>query len=130
MRFLKGDDDQCPCAVVELPDWNGDGAGDLAVGVALASYAGASSGRIYLFFGREGRSAWPGAIQLASADAMIDGASAGEQVGLSLASGDLNGDGLSDLIAGAPLAPVTTSDGAVLARAGKVTVFLGSNLVE
>ncbi len=125
VRFTRAEEDHCPCSVALLEDWNGDGLGDLAVGVALASQAGTSTGRVYLFLGRDGREAWPREVELAAADGVIEGAAAGEQAGFSLCAGDLNGDGRTDLVAGSPFATVTGPDGTVLYRAGKIAVFLG-----
>ncbi len=125
VRFSRTESDRCPCAVVGLPDWNGDGLGDLAIGVALASGDEISAGRVYLFLGRAGRDAWPATLSLEEADAVLEGATAGEQAGYALAAGDFNGDGFSDLAVGSPTADVQQSDGTLLPGAGKVSIFLG-----
>ena len=50
----------------------------------------------------------------------LRGHQVGEYFGAALASGDLNGDGLDDLLVGAPLYTVEQDE-------GRVYVYLGSN---
>jgi formylmethanofuran dehydrogenase subunit C len=73
-------------------DWNADGKTDLAVGTS--SYS-ASTGRVYIFYN-------DGSIptDAASADIIITG-EATSNFGFSLASGDFNADGKTDLAVGA-----------------------------
>ena len=79
-------------------------------GVALAAPHGAgplgeaSAGSIYLL----PRPLAPGGPVQAAATLILQGASAGASLGHSLAAGDVDGDGLSELLAGAP----GTEDGA------------------
>ena len=95
-------------------DVNGDGFADLIVGAGSSDGAGADAGRAYVFFGG------PGGPD-ASADGVLDGEAAGDQLGARVAGlGDLNGDGLADVGAGAP-----TSD-AGGAAAGRAYVFFGA----
>lgn len=91
-------------AVAAAGDINGDGFGDLIVSNAGDSPHGAGSGASYVVFG--GPSGFPATIDLSTLDGTdgfkISGAAAGDHAGSSVASaGDLNGDGLADLIVGA-----------------------------
>jgi hypothetical protein len=88
-------------------DWNGDGRGDLLLGNPLADpFVGGqfrtNGGKSYLIFGRD----FPATVDV---DAMgsdgfaISGSSNNVQVGAALAGGfDFDGDGLDDLVFGAP----------------------------
>jgi hypothetical protein len=82
-------------------DVNGDGLADLIVG---AKYASLSAGRSYVVFGKITSSA----VDLSTVDRgmggfVINGECQGGSSGYSVASaGDVNGDGLADLIVGAP----------------------------
>ncbi|HKP14048.1 MAG TPA: hypothetical protein VJZ91_18140, partial [Blastocatellia bacterium] len=101
-------------------DFNGDGIDDLAIS---APDAVASAGVVYVIFGR---AELPATIDTAQGraggvDLIISGAAAGSQLGFALAAGDINGDGIKDLLIGAPGA---SSNG--LAGAGAVYVILGS----
>jgi hypothetical protein len=80
-------------SVTSIGDFNGDGLSDVAVG---APENGGRSGRAYTFFGP-----LTGTISASNADFLISGSSQ-DQLGMSVAGGDLNGDGVTDLIVGAP----------------------------
>jgi hypothetical protein len=91
-------------AVGEGGDLNGDGTSDLVVSAPGAdANARIGSGSVFVVFGRAGL---PGTIDLASpltaAGFRVDGAGAAEQSGEPVgAGGDVNGDGLADLVLGA-----------------------------
>ncbi len=83
--------------VVGLGDLDGDGHGGFGVGAPGAAPNGSGSGAIWLFDGPLADGA-----DLGAADAVFEGGSLGDAVGWSLATaGDVDGDGLEDLILGA-----------------------------
>ena len=110
---LRGVDveDQAGRSVASAGDINGDGFGDLIIGARYGDGAAgfrSDSGESYLVFGRA--DGFYGGINLAALAAgsggaaafVLFGADGGEQSGTSVASaGDINGDGLDDLIIGA-----------------------------
>jgi hypothetical protein len=106
--------DQSGVSVSDAGDFNGDGFGDLIIGAIGADPdvlvdAGAS----YVVFGKA--SGFAATLDLADLDGdsglRIDGVVALDQSGSSVAcAGDVNGDGLSDLIVGAPLADDADAD--------------------
>ena len=84
-------------------DLNGDGIDDLAAGAWGADAPGnVASGKVYIFYGSNTFTT-PLTIDLntANADAAIDGPSTGGFLGYALATGDVNGDGMTDLLIGA-----------------------------
>ncbi|MFA5872017.1 MAG: FG-GAP-like repeat-containing protein, partial [Parcubacteria group bacterium] len=75
-------------------DLNADGKTDLAVG-ATSYISGSSQGRVYIFYNGN----YPASA--ASADAKITGENSSDYFGFSLATGDLDADGKTDLAVGA-----------------------------
>jgi hypothetical protein len=97
------DDDSGRC-VSGAGDVNGDGVDDLIIGAFRADPNGSYSGSSYVVFGRT--SAFASAINLSSLDGStgfrLEGAAEGDQSGRSVsAAGDVNHDGVDDLIIGA-----------------------------
>lgn len=87
--------DDAGVSVAGVGDVDGDGYDDVLVG---AQYAGGDVGVAYLILGSES----PGALDLSSADARFSGETAGDWAGRSVAgAGDVDGDGLSDMLVGA-----------------------------
>ena len=85
-------------------DVNGDGLDDLIIGARGADPNGKNSGQSYVVFGRH--NGFSANLDLASLDGTngfaLNGRAVGDQSGVSVSSaGDVNGDGLDDLIIGA-----------------------------
>ena len=97
-------------------DFNGDGFDDVIVGAWDNGGGGFRSGRAYTFFGP-----LAGTIAGADADFIVTGAPS-DELGMSVAADDLNGDGVGDLIIGAP----QFADG----DPGYTAIFFGTGKVD
>ena len=102
-------------------DVDGDGADDFLVGAPNNDTNGSSSGAAYLVAGNES-----GTSSLLSADAILYGSGASDQVGYGLAGvGDQNGDGYDDFAVSAYGDSVSSSnDGAVYVVLGPVSTAM------
>jgi hypothetical protein len=100
-------------------DLSGDGIADLVVSAPSDDTAGTDAGAVYIFFGTDvvGGVA---SVTSAQADVVILGLAAGDNFGLSIRTGDVNGDDQDDLVVGAD-----RSDSATLADTGAAYVFFG-----
>lgn len=87
-------------SLAAVGDMDGDGTEELAVGASGVDTTGAGAGAVYVF---DMTAAATAVTSAASADVILGGRAAGDGAGASVASaGDLDGDGLDDLILGAP----------------------------
>ena len=113
-------------SVASAGDIHGDGLGDLIVGAYASDPAGGvDAGRSYVVFGKAGTTAINlASVALGTGGFVINGQAAGDNSGTSVASaGDVDGDGLGDLIVGAPY-----SDPAAGTNAGRSYVILSSQI--
>jgi hypothetical protein len=111
--ILKGidADDYSGSSVSEAGDVNGDGIDDLIIGARGGDTNGPDAGESYVVFGRT--TSFPAAFELSSLDPaeggdgsegfILNGIDIGDQSGSSVSgTGDVNGDGVDDLLIGAP----------------------------
>ncbi len=113
------------CATASISDFNHDGFGDVFIGMCPELSIGRSSaGAAYMVYGTS--AGFGASFELSSLNGTngfrINGASAGDNIGSIIASaGDIDGDGKSDVIIGAPKAE---------ANAGSVILLFGASSSE
>ncbi|MBM4393335.1 MAG: FG-GAP repeat protein, partial [Deltaproteobacteria bacterium] len=85
-------------SVAGLPDFDGDGYGDILVGDPLYDGSRSNSGAAWIFLGAPSGEEW-----ISGAHLMLEGSGTGDDAGTTVAYvGDLDRDGLSDAMIGAP----------------------------
>ena len=102
-------------AQVAFGDLNADQTADAVVAAPLDDAGGTDAGAVFVFFGPFAAS--PSPRYSGSASAVVRGANAGDRLGASLVVRDVTGDGLGDLVIGAPENDSSGTD------AGAVYVF-------
>ncbi|WP_255350713.1 Ig-like domain-containing protein [Limnohabitans sp. DM1] len=111
-------------------DVNGDGLEDFLVGTLTADVAGMTdAGKAYVVFGRTNNSTDVelSAVAAGSGGFMVQAQSAADLLGASISNaGDVNGDGLADLIVGATMAHGKGASYVVLGKTGGETVSVSS----
>jgi hypothetical protein len=118
--------DKAGTSVATLGDINGDGIVDYAIGAPFSDRNGrADSGTVYVVFGRSDAAGPSDLAAFTLNDGFrIDGAGSGDLAGTAVvAAGDVNGDGLNDLLVGAPRTGLISSGFAV---GGRAYVVFGS----
>ncbi len=125
--IIQGDtwDDNLGQSVSGAGDINGDGIDDLIVGTSFGDDGGLTAGEAYVIYGKTGNTR--GRVDtssLAAADGfIIQGDAADDWLGNSVSgAGDINGDGLADLIVGAYL---SDAGGSVEDNIGEAYVIYG-----
>lgn len=110
-------------SVAGVGDVNGDGFADFLIGAISSDYAAENAGQNYLFLGRAGegdprydplRPWWGNDFSVARADASFVGEAAGDESGRRVAwVGDVNKDGLDDMLMQAALNDYSAPDAGI-----------------
>jgi FG-GAP repeat protein len=108
----------------ESPDFNGDGKADLAIGVPNESVGTIrDAGAVNVLYGTtSGISSANDQFWSQASSGILETAESGDHFGHSIATGDFDGDGFSDLAAGVPGENVGSTPGG-----GAVNVIYGSS---
>lgn len=110
-------------------DFNSDLIDDVAIGAYNAQDSGLRPGKVYIIYGRKSLNSQTSiqqnirdvTLSYPMINTMLIGNDSGDQFGISLASLDVNNDGIDDLVIGAPFAW-----GPDFYKSGAVYVFFGS----
>ncbi len=99
----EGGGDEAGFSVGGLGDVDGDGVSELLIGAPYEDGGGEDAGAAYLLLGGGGLSTGASAFELSDADRKLVGEDADDRAGFAIAgAGDVDGDGLDDLLVGAP----------------------------
>ncbi len=129
------ENDRTGVSVSAAGDVNADGIDDMLIGASNADSNGSGSGASYVVFGARDVGA-NGAVELSTIDGsdgfVLKGVAAFDNSGSSVsAAGDVNGDGIDDLLIGAPNAFCNPDeDGGACFSQGASYVIFGANGVE
>jgi uncharacterized delta-60 repeat protein len=110
---------------VAVGDFDGDGYGDLASGIAGENIgsSGADAGAVSVIYGTaNGLDSTGDQFWNQNSTDINDSSEVGDQMGFSVAAGDIDGDGFGDLVAGVPFEDVGT-----VVDAGAVSVIYGTS---
>jgi hypothetical protein len=123
--FFADSGDSTDIPGVAVGDFNGDGIGDLLLGARFGDgpdNTRQDAGEAYLIFGR---SDLGGSVDIAQGqqDMTILGGKTGDNLGYSVAAGDLNADGIDDIIVAAPMSE--GPDATARTDRGEVYVIFG-----
>lgn len=122
--------DSCGGSVSGAGDINGDGISDLIVGASDAFPTNKPfAGKSYVIFGS--KAGWNSRIELSSLNGIngfiLNGEDAYDNSGSSVSgAGDINGDGIDDIVVGAPVGPSPNNE----TRVGKTYVIFGQKAVS
>ncbi len=105
-------------SVASLGDLNADGYGDVAVGSPLFDGSNADSGQLWVYLGATA------GVVVAPYKQIDAGLAQPARLGFAVSSGDFNGDGYTDLIAGMPDFTGT------LSSQGRALVYLGGTVID
>jgi len=129
-RILGDDAVDLAGASLAAGDVNRDGYDDVILGAIRADTpGGADAGEVYVIYGSASLAAGTtidlGALPGTNGETRILGAAAGDYLGWSVSSGDVNGDGLDDIVLGARY-----GDPAARVNAGRAYLLYGSAILQ